>query len=79
MYAFVSHTLHYSTHRNNELRCLEALHTWPLGPSSPLARMRSEGYNTWSVCMSLSLCLSVCLSVSSYSHTTGYMSDTNVF
>ena len=32
--------------------------------------MRSEGYSTWSVC--LSICLSVCLSVYNYSRTTGY-------
>ena len=36
--------------------------------------MRSEGYSTWSVCLSVCLfvCLSVCLSVDDYSRTTGY-------
>ena len=40
--------------------------------------MRSEGYSSWSVCLSvcpsvhLSVCPSVCLSVYDYSRTTGY-------
>ena len=36
--------------------------------------MRSEGYSSWSVCLSVCLfvCLSVCLSVDDYSRTTGY-------
>ena len=33
---------------------------------NPQARMHSEGYSTWSVC------LCVCLCVYDYSHTTGY-------
>ena len=37
---------------------------------NPRLRMRSEGYSTWSVC--LSVCLFVCLSVDDYSRTTGY-------
>ena len=32
--------------------------------------MRSEGYSSWSVC--LSVCVSVCLCVDDYSRTTGY-------
>ena len=32
--------------------------------SKPSARMRSEGYGTWSVCLSVCVCVCVCVCVS---------------
>ena len=62
MFPCMTVTVKYTTGR---------MSSWVYGASlraalaySPLARMRSEGYGSWSVCcVCICLCLSVCLSV----------------